>query len=143
MADGSFWLAEGAPADTVIYRVDATTGEKAPLFDARQVRAALEEVAGFEPPYRGLPFDTFIDLGDNDHVQFQFQDREFKLSRESGGLEELPGPSLAEKTLGRSLKERITPRTWMRRLWLVEPQPAPEVLSPDGQWLAGVRDHNI
>ena len=42
MADGSsFWYADGAPDNTIIYKVDPKTNTKAPLFDTARLRQAL------------------------------------------------------------------------------------------------------
>src|SRR3972149_2256424 len=41
LADGSsFWYAEGAPANTVIYKVDPAANSKTPLFDTARLRRA-------------------------------------------------------------------------------------------------------
>jgi len=45
MADGSsFWYAEGAPANTVIYKIDPKANTKTPLFNTEQLRQALTAV---------------------------------------------------------------------------------------------------
>ena len=42
IADGSsFWYAESAPADTVIWKVDPEANTKDPLFDTARLRKAL------------------------------------------------------------------------------------------------------
>ncbi len=57
MADGSsFWYAEGAPANTIIWKVDPKTNTKTPLFDTERLRQALTPTLGHEPPYKRLPF---------------------------------------------------------------------------------------
>ena len=50
MADGSsFWYAEGAPDDTVIWKIDPKANTKTALFDTARLRHALTVVrrAGF------------------------------------------------------------------------------------------------
>ena len=60
MADGSsFWYAEGAPDNTVIFKVDPRANSKKPLFDTKRLRQSLEKLLGHEPPYQGLPFERF------------------------------------------------------------------------------------
>ena len=50
MADGSsFWYAEGAPENTVIYKVDPKANTKTPLFDVQRLREALAKTLGHEP----------------------------------------------------------------------------------------------
>ena len=53
MADGnSFWYAEGAPANTVIWKVDPVANTKEPLFDTGRLRNVLESELGYRPPTR-------------------------------------------------------------------------------------------
>ncbi len=53
MADGSsFWYVEGAPENTIIYKVDPKANTKTPLFDTARLRQALAGVLGSEPPYK-------------------------------------------------------------------------------------------
>ena len=55
MADGSsFWYAESAPANTVIYKVDPRANTKTPLFDTARLRQALTPLLGYQPPSQGL-----------------------------------------------------------------------------------------
>src|SRR2546430_2482167 len=66
MLDGaSFWYADRVPEDTVVLRVDGKTGTIAPLLDVAKTRRALSSVIGREVPYRGLPFDSLEELGQN------------------------------------------------------------------------------
>ena len=59
MADGSsFCYAEGAPANTIIWKVDPRANTKTPLFDIARLRKKLTTVLEHEPPYQGVPFDT-------------------------------------------------------------------------------------
>jgi len=45
MADGSsFWYAEGASANTVVYKVDPAANTKGPLFDTARLRRALADI---------------------------------------------------------------------------------------------------
>jgi len=85
MADGSsFWYAEGAPQNTVIYNVDPKANTKTPLFDTTRLRQALAGVLGSEPPYKGLPFDNFIFLDEGEQaVNFTVEDKEFVLRLDS------------------------------------------------------------
>ncbi len=70
MADGSsFWYAEGALENTVIWKVDPTKGgTKTPLFDTARLRQALAPLLGHKPPYQGLPFEEFSFLDDSDRA---------------------------------------------------------------------------
>ena len=135
MADGSsFWYAEGAPDNTVIWKVDPKANTKTPLFDTARLRAALTAVLGHEPPYQGLPFDefTFVDQGEQ-AVQFTVEETEFILQLETYMITRVPPLSKKEKS-------RLVPR--------VTPNPSSwgdftEVLSPERGWFVGVKDKNL
>jgi len=136
MVDGSsFWYAEGAPENTVIWKVDPTANTKTPLFDTARLREALTPLFGQEPPYQGLPFEEFAFLDDSEKaVKFTVQDREFSLQLGTYAITPLPLQSEEERT------RRIPQVVWRDvagrdRLW--------EVLSPDSSWFAGVRDNNL
>ena len=125
MADGSsFWYAEGAPANTVIWKVDPRANTKTPLFDTARLRQALTPLLGHEPPYQGLPFEkfTFVDT-DEKAVKFTVEDKEFILQLDTYTITRAPALSEEERS-------RLVPQ---RR----------EVLSPDRRWFAGVKEHNI
>jgi dipeptidyl-peptidase-4 len=143
LTDGSFWIAEGAPANTLIFRYDTKSGQRAPMFDVARTRKAVAEALGFEPAAQGLPFASFVDLGDGDLVQVQLGGVDWTLSRKNYTLTPVPQPGLFETMLGRAPEQRMTPRMWKRRNWLTEAVDTPEVVTPDLQWLAGVRNGNI
>ncbi|MEO8450880.1 MAG: DPP IV N-terminal domain-containing protein [Gemmatimonadota bacterium] len=113
MADGrSFWYRDGAPAQTTFNRVDPATGAAAPLFDTGRVRSGLAKILGHEPPYQGLPFDTFDFVDGEKAIRFSLEGQAFRLeladyriSRDGtpvakppaappalGGPQELPAP---------------------------------------------------
>ena len=121
MADGSsFWYAEGSPASTVIYKVDPKANSKTSLFDTARLREALTPLLGHEPPYQGLPFEEFTFVNEGEQaVKFSVEDKEFILQLETYAITRAPTLSEEEET-------RSTPQ-------------AGEVLSPDGQWFAGIK----
>jgi len=125
MADGSsFWYAEGAPANTVIYKVDPEANTKTPLFDPARLRQALASVLASEPPHLGLPFDTFTFVEEGDQtVKFTVEGEEFVLRLDTYEISRAPALSEVEKN-------RLVPR-------------AGEVPSPDKHWFASTKDHNI
>ncbi len=136
MADGnSFWYAEGAPDNTVIWKVDPVGNTKEPLFDTARLRKVLTPLLEHEPPHRGLPFDTFTFEGEGEKaIKCTVEDKQFILQLDTYAITRAPAVSEQEKnrlTAGRG--PPIAPG------W-----PAPrEVLSPDGQWFAGIEDHNL
>ncbi len=124
MADGSsFWYAEGVPAHTVVYKVEPAANTKGQLFDTARLRRALTEALGHEPPYQGLPFSAFTFVDGEEAVQFTVENKAFVLQLATYTITQVPTASEEEK-------RRLIPQ-------------AGEVLSPDGRWFAGVKDHNV
>jgi len=124
MADGSsFWYAEGAPDNTVIWKVDPKANTKTPLFDTAPLRKAVAPLLGHEPPYQGLPFREFVFIDGEKAVKFTVEEKEFILQLDSYTVTRPPAVSEEEKNRTRPQGE--------------------EVPSPDGRWLAGVKDHNL
>lgn len=138
MADGSsFWYAEGAPANTIIYKVDPKANTKRSLFDTARLRRALTDVLGHEPPHEGLPFADFTFVDGEGAVRFSVDDREFILRLDTYQISRVPSVSEEER-------RRIGPQSVQTRYFLFGSKPDQmEVLSPDGAWFAGVRDDNL
>ena len=124
MEDGnSFWFSEDSPENTVIYLVDPTANKKTELFETVRLRKAIADVLGHEPPYKGVPFSKFIFLKGEKAVEFNIEDKDFILELNNYSISEAPKPSAREK-----------------RLWGPKGN---EVLSPDGRWIATVKDYNL
>ncbi len=124
MADGSsFWYAEGAPANTVIWKVDPRANTKTPLFDTARLGQALTKVLGHEPPYKGLPFDKFSFVDGEKAIKFTMKGKDFVLQLDTYTVTQAPALSEEEKS-------RSVARTG-------------EVLSPDRRWFASVKDYNL
>jgi len=135
MVDGSsFWYAEGAPENTVIWRVDPNANTKTTLFDTVRLRQALTALLGHEPPYQGLPFAEFSFVEGEKAIKFTVENKDFILQLDNYTITPLPPQSEEERT-------RHIPQVVWRdvagrsRLW--------EVLSPNSSWFAGVRDNNL
>lgn len=137
MADGqSFWFAEGQPDQTVIHRTDPESGTTEPFFDTDRVREALTPVLGHEPPYRGLPFDSFTFAGEGERfVRFSVEDRNFELDLDSYTATARP-PAEAESTA------RAAPRV-VREGFTSGAPAVMEVPSPDGRWLLTEKDNDL
>ncbi len=137
MADGSsFWYAEGAPANTVIYKVDPKANTKEPLFETARLRQALKPLLGHESPYKGLPFEefTFVDEGET-AVKFTVEGKDFILQLHTYTISR--GPAVSEEE-----KSRMVPRV----IWEAIPSyrdTVREVMSPDHRWIATLKDHNL
>ena len=145
MMDGnSFWYAEGAPHETVIYKVDPAANTKTPLFDTVRLRRALATALGHAPPYSGLPFDHFAFVGGGERVRFTLESQDFVLDLASYSVERLPPPAPGWGPHVVGERDRMTPRMFRKEAYLLGGiQEAPESLSPDGQWFASLKDHNI
>ena len=124
MADGSsFWYAEGAPDNTIIWKVDPKANTKTTLFDTARLRQALTALIGYEPPHKGVPFKEFAFVEGEKAVKFTVENKDFVLRFDTYAISRVPALSEAEKK------------------WLL-PQTR-EAPSPDKRWLAGIKDHNI
>lgn len=135
MTDGSsFWYAEGAQANTVIWKVDLKANTKTPLFDTARLRKALTAVLGHEPRYQGLPFGefTFVDKGET-AVKFSVEKKEFILQLDNYTI-------TRARVLSEDDKSRMVPRRIrdVRGISATE-----EVLSPDGRWFATLKGQNL
>ena len=130
MADGrSFWYVEGAPARATVLKVDPATNTVAPLLDASRLRAALAPVLGHEPPYEGLPFETFQFLDGETAISFELEERAFRLDLDSYRVTALEGLP----TSGPPPPPPSQP-------------PSPEIQelpAPRGPWTAVAKDHNL
>ncbi len=134
MADGStFWYVEGAPANTVIYKVDPKANAKTPLCETARLRKALRPLLGHEPPYQGVPFNEFTFLDGEKAVKFTVESKEFILQLDTYATSQVPALSEEEKS-------RMVPRRLqdVRGISATE-----EVLSPDGRWFATLKEHNL
>ncbi|MGH8057683.1 MAG: DPP IV N-terminal domain-containing protein, partial [Candidatus Entotheonellia bacterium] len=130
MAGGSsFWYAEGAPANRVIWKVDPKANTKTPLFDTARLRKALTPLLGHEPPHQGLPFEDFTFVNGENVVKFAVENKEFTLQLDSYVV--TPAPVLSEEE-----KTRLIPQLTRR-------PDVYEVPSPDRRWFAGIRDYNL
>jgi len=134
MADGSsFWYAEGAPDNTVIWKVDPKANIKTPLFDIGRLQTALTPVLGHEPPYQGLPFAEFTFVDGGRRIEFSVEGKELILELDTYTIAIAPSLSAEEK-------KRLVPQVssdgsnWGN---------ITELLSPDRRWFVGFADHNL
>ena len=136
MADGnSFWYAEGAPENTVIYKYDPKKKSKKPLFDTGRLRKAIAEKLREEPPYQGLPFMQFEFVEGEKKAKFVVGGKELICDLKTYEIEEAP-PISAE---AKEKKKRMTPKSFKFILgYMTE-----ELLSPDEKFFAGIKDNNL
>lgn len=144
MPDGSgFWYAEGSPTDVSISRIDLSSNSKTPLFDVSRVRAEMAKELNYEPPGRGLPFSQFAFTGPG-AIQFSFSGSEYSLDLKSYAIQRLPSPAPSMGPWMVGERDRMTPRLFRKESFLlVGEMDFPESLSPDGRWLASVKENNL
>ena len=138
MADGSsFWYAEGAPANTVIWKVNPVANSKSRLFDTQRLRDALTKALDHEPPYQGLPFDKFTFVDESEQaIKFTVEDKEFISRLDTYASTRAPAVSEQEKS-------RLVPRVVRKSPFSGIFADVLEELSPDRRWFAGLKDNNL
>ena len=144
LPDGStFWYASGGPNDREILKVDPAANSVEPLFDTARLRAALTESLGHEPVGGGVPFDRFQALAPGT-VSFSLEGATWTLNLKEYSLTRQPAPVHFPLELVKSEAERSVPGTYLRERFLgLGRMPSPEAMSPDGQWIATVRNNNL
>ena len=124
------------------WRVDLETGVRSPLFDVAKLRAAIREATGVTPPGQGAPFVQFDFVGPNS-IAFAVGADQLVLDLDSYEVDRAPPPSALDIYMGATDTARQTPRAFKRSAPLVDPMNAYEVVSPDGQWLLLIQNHNV
>lgn len=137
MSDGRcFWYAEGAPANTVIYKVDPEANTKRLLFDVGRLRKALSTLLGHDPPHKGLPFTDFSFTGENT-VQFSVEKKLFECQLDNYDVKLVP-PTTPEE------KARLAPKRFFREGHLMPRiMSGIDVLSPDRSRFAAIKEYNL
>ncbi len=136
MADeGRFWYAEGAPENTIIYKVDPKANTKETLFNTSRLREALTAVLGHELPYKGLPFYTFAFVPGQRAVKFSVEGRNFICQLDTYKITQIPAPSQEERS-------RMIPQIVRKGFPTGRPD-VMEILSPDRRWFLGAKNHNL
>ena len=142
-ADGlGLWFVAGARENRTILRTDLSTGTTVPMFDVNAVRAALSAATGYEPPYRGVPFETFDTMPDG-RVAFTYEGAKWRLDPSTSRVERIEGLDSFSGALGWQSEDKPTASLWKRYDYLSISMEVPEQLSPNGEWFASVRDNNI
>ncbi|MDE0365371.1 MAG: alpha/beta fold hydrolase [Gammaproteobacteria bacterium] len=137
LSDGSsFWYAEGGPAARVIWKIDPAANSKEALFDTERLRAAIAAAIGHEPPYAGVPFETFSLSPDGATATFALEGDTYRLDMTAYRVERVTAPRMTPAMA-------VRPGTFPRRGYFSLALPSPEVLSPDGRWYVTLIDENV
>ncbi len=138
MADGnSFWYAEGASENTVIWKVDPEANTKTPFLDTPRILKLLGDAIGKELPHKGIPFDEFAFTDDTESaIRFSVGEKEFVLKLRGYEIAQAEATGVAR----RGLVPQTIPQPAYRRFSWAQVK---EIPSPDGRWFAGLRKHNI
>ena len=144
LPDGSsLWYERGGPNDREIIKVDPATDSVTPLFDTARLRSVLTESLGHEPAGNGVPFAKF-QFAEANTVSFKLEGNTYALDLDSYTLTRQLPLSAFSMSLVISEAERAVPGTYMRERFMgLGPMHAPEAMSPDGQWIAGIEDYNL
>ena len=140
LPDNRFWYVEDAPEKTEIKVFDPVHARVTSLFDVAKVRTALARSIGREPPYEGLPFDSFT-LSQDGSAVFSFEGESYRLSADQQSVSCLPKPSYVDVASG--VADRARPKTFMRPQYFGDRRSVPEAVSPDGRHFAGVEGCNL
>jgi len=137
MADGqSFWYVRGQPDRTVIIKVDPAANTSEPLLDTAGVREALAAVLGHEPPYEGIPFDTFSFTDDTEAaITFTLEGRLFSLVLADSSVRQL---GAAPAAAGGAAAPRL-----VRKAFTAGAADVFEVPAPNGIYLATEQDDGL
>jgi len=131
--DARFWYANDLPGGTREFLVvDAARGERRPAFDHAKLAEALSEVIKEPVEPSRLPFDQ-IGVEDAGSILFEARGKGWRFDPDAGTVEEsAEKPAKGDDRPGRRDREdrhrSESPRGEK---------------SPDGKWVAFVRDHNI
>ena len=134
---------DGSAQDRAGWLVELSTGTRAPLCDdVDALRDAVRLATGITPPGRGLPFDYVAFAGPTTlltgigAVQLMWE-------LGTGSVTAIPAESAMDTLLGVSETARRTPRPYQRAVPTLDPQPATELATPNGEWLLSTSDGNI
>ena len=131
--DARFWYANDRPGGSREFLVvDAVRGERRPAFDAPKLAETLSKATGepYDPAH--LPFDR-IGIKDDGSILFEARGKARRFDPKAGTVEDS-----AEKAAPDADRPERRGRGERRR----QDSPRGEE-SPDGKWVAFVRDHNI
>ena len=111
-----FWYRRDTPTGHEFVVVDAKTGERMPALDHARLAAALSRSAGIVTEHKKLPIEEVEFAAEVSAVEFDAGGRRWRCDLDSYALEGLGAP---------------------------RNQSADRLASPDGRWVAFVKDHDI
>ena len=141
LPDGRFWFLDGPPDRISIKVMDTVSGQIQDLFDVARVREALASHLGRQLSGSGLPFNVVQVNGSK--AAFSLEGETYVLDMDDYSIQTQPGPNQMEQIFGRSSAALAAPRMFTRPSYHAETFPGPEMPSPDGTRLVGLRDFNL
>lgn len=136
-----FWYRNDLPHGAREFvMVDVQRGIRQQAFDHPKLTAALARETGREYRANQLPFDTIEFVGDGTAIRFTVDDVVWQCDLNSYQLAKQEPTSTATESADRDRDSRATSS---RRRNRGQQQQGDSPRSPDGQWTAFVRDHNV
>ena len=124
-----FWYRKASSEAAEFLLVDAKTGERKPLFDQEKLAAALSRAAGRVYEAKRLPFQRLELIEKDNAVRFDAGGRAWTCQLNT--YECRSGAAISDAARGQQLPG--APQQELRM----------EIPSPDGQWIAFQKDHNL
>jgi len=137
MVDGSsFWYAERASDNTVIWKVDPNANTKTALFDTARLRHVLTTLLEHDPPNKGLPFEEFTFVNESEAaIKFTVENKVFVLKFDTYAI--TPALPVSEEE-----QRRLVPQITRKGAGYPD-MDLMEIRSPDGRWFAFLKDRNV
>lgn len=111
-----FWFLHTSPQGKEFVFIDPARNTREPAFDHAKLAAALSRASGSSYTANNLPFTSFDFVSENKGIQFDASGARW----------------MCDLMNWQCRKSETPPR-----------RPAHELLSPDGRWIAFVKDHNL
>jgi len=138
----SLAFVDGRPEERRAWLVDLASGEKRELADTALLRERIREATGETPSGTGVPF-AYLGFAGPRTIATQVGEHALMIDLDTVTVTKVPAESPLDVYLGTAATLRTTPRDYMRVQPLVDPAKEPEMVSPDGRFLASTRDGNI
>ncbi|HAG73479.1 MAG TPA: hypothetical protein DCL66_14875 [Gammaproteobacteria bacterium] len=113
------------------------------LIDKEKLKNALALELGRSAEIPGSEFSGLVVNREGTSAQFQLNGSPYRLDLIDYRITRVQGEDPIEQMFGISETQRFTPRYFEKEVFLAGLVKFPEKLSPDGQWLASLKDYNV